>query len=69
MKFSKSFPMGNDEADDFIERIVIEGSLKRIMPGRFPYLKEAHLLYRSPFGLVAIKKKPKEGKWEVTIET
>lgn len=69
MKFSKSFPMATDEADDFIERIVAKGSLKRIVPEKFPYSKEAQLLYRSPFGLVAIKKKPKEGKWEVTIET
>ena len=69
MKFSKLFPMGNDEADDYIKRIVIEGSLKRIVPGKFPCLKEAHLVYRSPSGLVAIEKKPKDGKWEVTIET
>lgn len=69
MKFSKSFSMETDEADDFIERIVIEGSLKRIDPVKFPYSKEAKLLYRSPSGLVFIEKKPKEGKWEVTIET
>jgi len=69
MKFSKLFPMGTDEADDYIERIVVKGSLKQILHLKFPYLKEAHLLYRSPFGLVTIEKKPKEGKWEVTIET
>ncbi|MBA7705628.1 hypothetical protein ES703_114461 [subsurface metagenome] len=69
MKFSKSFPMRGDEANDYIERIVIEGSLKRIVPVKFPYFKEAQLLYRSPSGLVTIEKKPREGKWEVTIET
>lgn len=69
MKFSKSFPMRTGEANDFIQRIVAEGSLKRIVPEKFPYLEEAQLLYRGPSGLVAITKKPKEGKWEVTIET
>ena len=69
MKFSKLFPMGTDAADDYIKHIVAESELKRIVPGKFPYLKEAHLLYRSPSGLVAIEKKPKRGKWEVTIET
>ncbi|GAH24591.1 unnamed protein product [marine sediment metagenome] len=70
MKFSKLFPMGkNKAADKFIERIAAEGNLKRIEPERFPYYDEAQLLYRSPSGLVAITKKPKDGKWEVTIET
>ena len=69
MRFSKLFPMGTGEANDFIERIVIEGSLERIEPVKFPYHKEVQLLYSSPSGLVSIKKKPKEGKWEVTIET
>ena len=68
MKFSKSFPMGTNEADDFIKRITSEVNLERIMPEKFPYLKEAQLLYRSPSGLVFIEKKPKEGRWEVTIE-
>jgi len=69
MKFSKSFPMGTDEADNYIEHIVTEENLKRIVPEKFPYRQEAHLMYRSPSGLVAIEKKPKKGKWEVTIET
>ena len=69
MRFSKSFPMGTDEADDFIESIITEGSLKQIGSKKFPYRQEVQLLYRSPSGLVAIDKKPKEGKWEVTIET
>jgi len=69
MKFSKLFKMGTDEADDYIKHIAAEGSLKQIVPEKFPHLKEAQLLYRSPSGLVAITKKPKEGKWEVTIET
>lgn len=67
MKFSKLFPMG-DSADDFIQRIAVEGKLKRIEPEKFPYLKEASLLYLGPHGFITIEKKPKEGKWEVTIE-
>jgi len=69
MIYSKLFPMGTDEADDFIQRIAIEGSLNRIEPERFPYKKEARLLYFGPHGFMTVEKKPKEGKWEVTIET
>lgn len=70
MKFSKLFPMGkNKAADKFIERIATEGNLKRIEPEKFPYYEKAQLLYSGPGGFVTITKKPKEGKWEITIET
>jgi len=70
MKFSKLFPMGkNKAADRFIESIAAEGNLKRIEPERFPYYAEAQLLYLGPHGFVIITKQPKEGQWEVTVET
>lgn len=70
MKYSKLFPMGTDEADNFIEKIAIVGEYKRIEPSeKFPYLVEARLLYFGSQGFMKIEKKPKEGKWEVTIET
>ena len=69
MKFSKLFPMGTDEADEFIQDIVEKGRLDLIEPERFPYLQEVKLLYLGPNGFVTIKKKPREGNWEVMIET
>lgn len=69
MKFSKLFPMGTDEADDFIQHVAIEGKLDLIEPVKFPYRKEVKLLYLGPNGFVTIKKKPREGNWEVMIET
>lgn len=69
MIYSKLFPMGTDEADDFIQHITIKGRLERMEPEKFPYDKEARLLYLSPYGFMTIEKKTKEGKWEVTIET
>ncbi|GAH51612.1 unnamed protein product [marine sediment metagenome] len=69
MKFSKLFPIATSDANDFIEDIVAKGSLKLIEPETLPHLDEAQLLYLGPYGFVVITKQPKEGQWEVTIET
>ncbi len=69
MKFSKSLPMGNDEVDKYIEDIVERGNLKLIEPERFPYFETVKLLYLGAQGFITIDKHPKDGKWEVTIET
>jgi len=69
MKFSKLFRMAASDADDFIKDIVAKGNLELIEPETFLHLDEAPLLYLSPHGFVIITKQPKDGKWEVTIET
>lgn len=71
MRYSKLFPMGiGGPADDFIERIASLGQYKRVEPKEsFTFQEEGKALYFGPRGFMTIEKKPKKGKWEVTIET